>query len=62
MADALHPVAFEVIRALCSLYDVYIYAVYQFFTEKLKGIKAILAYSTVPYKSIFGISIIRYFL
>ena len=39
MADALHPVAFEVIRALCSLYDVYIYAVYQFFTEKMKGKK-----------------------
>lgn len=34
MADALHPVAFDVIRALCSLYDVYVYAVWQFFTEK----------------------------
>jgi len=36
MADALRPVAFEVIRGLCSLYDVYIYAVFQFFTEKVR--------------------------
>ena len=33
MADTLRPVAAEVIKSLCSLYDIYIYAVFTFFTE-----------------------------
>merc|ERR1711937_504554 len=33
MADTLRPVAAEVIKSLCSLYDIYIYAVFNFFTE-----------------------------
>ena len=35
MADALRPVAFDIIRSLCSLYDVYTYTIYRFFTERL---------------------------
>ena len=34
MADTLRPVAFEVIKSICSLYDLYVYSVFAFFTEK----------------------------
>ena len=34
MADALRPVAAEVIDGLCSLYDLYLFSVYQFYSEK----------------------------
>jgi len=36
MADALRPVASEVIQGLTSLYDLYLYSVYQFYSEKDK--------------------------
>ena len=36
MADALRPVAAEVIQGLTSLYDLYLYSVYQFYSEKDK--------------------------
>ena len=34
MADTLRPVAFEVIKSICSLYELYVYSVFAFFTEK----------------------------
>ena len=36
MADALHPIASEVIQGLSSLYDLYIFSVYQFYSAKEK--------------------------
>ena len=36
MADALRPIASEVIQGLQSLYDLYIFSVYQFYSEKEK--------------------------